>query len=160
MGLLKRIGLPKPATLLRDPLLMADRMAPAPGVPVLGYHKIAEGEGVERHPLAVSRERFDVAEEASSLIVSELVSNALRHVGGPVGFRLGRMGACLFIGVGDGDPRAMPVLRHAHPEQIGGRGLLIVEAVAEDWGVEASRTGKLVWATVATNEPWPFTNGR
>jgi peptidoglycan/xylan/chitin deacetylase (PgdA/CDA1 family) len=59
MGLLRRIGLPKPAALLRDALLWADRVTPAAGVPVLCYHKIADGAAVERHPLAVSRERFE-----------------------------------------------------------------------------------------------------
>jgi peptidoglycan/xylan/chitin deacetylase (PgdA/CDA1 family) len=55
----------KPSILLREALLLIDRIAPGAGVPVLCYHKIAES-GVDRHPLAVSRQRF--TEHMESLV--------------------------------------------------------------------------------------------
>lgn len=93
------------------------------------------------------------AAETAVLIVSEFVSNAVVHSGSTVircALQLG--GSLLRIEVTDqGDGRAFPVIRHAAADEISGRGLLLVSAVAEEWGtLPAVPRGWTVWATVRT----------
>ncbi len=47
---------------------------------------------------------------------------------------------------------AMPVRQDAGPDQIGGRGLMLVEALAKEWGAYRLDSGKVVWAQI-TGEP-------
>jgi hypothetical protein len=43
----------------------------------------------------------------------------------------------------------MPVRRDAGPEELGGRGLLLVETLGQDWGVYRQAGGKVVWVLIA-----------
>ncbi|MFG2379771.1 ATP-binding protein [Streptomyces avermitilis] len=82
------------------------------------------------------------------LCVSELVGNVIRHVGEgtPVRVRVSRReDGRTRIEVTDPDPRALPVLRHATDADEGGRGLVLLDAVALRWGVEQGVAGKTVW---------------
>ncbi|APY86554.1 ATP-binding protein [Streptomyces alfalfae] len=88
------------------------------------------------------------------LLVSELVTNALRHASGPIGVRLvrpaGPMGA-LLVEVSDPLPDP-PLARTAAPEDEGGRGLQLVARAAQRWGTRpgrTGRTGKTVWFELA-----------
>jgi PAS domain S-box-containing protein len=78
------------------------------------------------------------------LLVSEVTSNALRHAGSPFTVILRYDGARVRVEVGDGS-RALPQPRRPGPEEIGGRGLVLVEALAADWGVRPTLEGKRVW---------------
>ncbi|MGW1746456.1 ATP-binding protein [Streptomyces sp. NPDC002092] len=40
----------------------------------------------------------------------------------------------------------MPELQKPGPEDLGGRGLFLVDALSESWGVRPRSTGKTVWA--------------
>ncbi|WP_327288349.1 ATP-binding protein [Streptomyces sp. NBC_01198] len=82
---------------------------------------------------------------AVALLVSELVTNALRYAGGLVGLSLVFDARRLRIVVSD-DSTALPVLR---PHSAGGRGLVIVDRLTRSWGVVSYRTGKQVWADLA-----------
>ncbi|MCF3131170.1 ATP-binding SpoIIE family protein phosphatase [Streptomyces olivochromogenes] len=81
---------------------------------------------------------------ATELIVSELVTNAIRYAGGPVGVRLVR-DRVLVIEVSDpGVTR--PRVRRARDTDEGGRGLFLVSELADRWGSRFTGSGKTIWA--------------
>ncbi|MBY8840990.1 sodium/proline symporter PutP [Streptomyces sp. SP2-10] len=80
----------------------------------------------------------------TELIVSELVTNAIRHATGPVCLRLIRERG-LICEVSDASSTS-PRLRHARTTDEGGRGLLIVAQMARRWGTRYTKTGKIIWA--------------
>ncbi|MET7378333.1 sodium/proline symporter PutP [Streptomyces sp. NPDC005526] len=79
----------------------------------------------------------------TELIVSELVTNAIRHATGPVCLRLIRERG-LICEVSDASSTS-PRLRHARTTDEGGRGLLIVAQMARRWGTRYTKTGKIIW---------------
>jgi serine phosphatase RsbU (regulator of sigma subunit)/anti-sigma regulatory factor (Ser/Thr protein kinase) len=81
---------------------------------------------------------------SAELLVSELVTNAVRYGDGPVELRLLR-DHTLVCEVEDTAP-AMPRKRRANAEDEGGRGLQVVAEVAERWGSRRTADGKVVWA--------------
>ncbi|MFG3134080.1 ATP-binding protein [Streptomyces tendae] len=84
--------------------------------------------------------------DAAELLLTELVTNALRHANGSsIGVRIYVRGARLVIAVNDGSP-AVPVLRPAGPDDESGRGLFLVEALAESSGVSAD--GATTWCSL------------
>lgn len=100
--------------------------------------------------------------DAADVITSELVTNALLHGQDPqrpgeparLAFYTDREaddGGLLFVEVED-PGRFPPTPRDAAEGDIDGRGLLIVEALAEDWGTEPNEPGKRVWASLAIRE--------
>ena len=93
-------------------------------------------------------------EFATELIVSELVTNAIRYGNGPVELRLIRADA-LICEVSDGSSTA-PHLRRARIYDEGGRGLLLVAHVAERWGSRQTSVGKTIWA----EQPLPDESAR
>ncbi|MGW2915750.1 SpoIIE family protein phosphatase [Streptomyces asoensis] len=80
----------------------------------------------------------------TELIVSELVTNALRYATGPIRLRLIRERA-LVCEVFDGGTTA-PHLRHPRATDEGGRGLLLVSQVSQRWGTRFLPEGKIIWA--------------
>uniref|UniRef100_UPI000ABD0FB1 ATP-binding protein n=1 Tax=Streptomyces scabiei TaxID=1930 RepID=UPI000ABD0FB1 len=81
---------------------------------------------------------------ATELIVSELVTNAVRYGDAPIQLRLIRADT-LICEVSDGSGTA-PHLRRARVFDEGGRGLLLVAQVAERWGSRQTSVGKTIWA--------------
>ncbi|MFD8429609.1 SpoIIE family protein phosphatase, partial [Streptomyces coelicoflavus] len=89
----------------------------------------------------------DGTRDSVLLLVSELVTNAVRHAGGPITVRLIRDGPGLLCEVGDtGNGR--PRLGRAGLLDDGGRGLHVVHRLTTRWGVRWTETGKVVWAEV------------
>ncbi|MEU6520485.1 SpoIIE family protein phosphatase [Streptomyces sp. NPDC046978] len=80
----------------------------------------------------------------TELILSELVTNAIRHAAPPVHLRLLRE-TNLVIEVSDGSSTS-PHLRYAADMDEGGRGIFLVAQLAERWGTRFTPTGKIVWA--------------
>ncbi|MEU4038378.1 SpoIIE family protein phosphatase [Streptomyces collinus] len=80
----------------------------------------------------------------TEMIVSELVTNAIRYGTPPVHLRLIR-DRTLTCEVRDGNSLA-PRLRHAKTVDEGGRGLFIIAQLTQNWGVRHSLDGKTVWA--------------
>ncbi|MDQ0792131.1 SpoIIE family protein phosphatase [Streptomyces sp. B1I3] len=80
----------------------------------------------------------------TELVVSELVTNAIRYGGPPITLRLIR-DLALVCEVSDGSSTA-PHLRRARMYDEGGRGLLLVASVTERWGTRYSGNGKTIWA--------------
>jgi PAS domain S-box-containing protein len=85
----------------------------------------------------------------TELIVSELVTNAIRYGNPPIQLRLIR-GDTLVCEVSDGSSTA-PHLRRARTFDEGGRGLMLVAQIAERWGSRQTPTGKTIW----TEQPLP-----
>ncbi|WP_406005926.1 SpoIIE family protein phosphatase [Streptomyces sp. NBC_00637] len=82
--------------------------------------------------------------EAAELMVSELVTNAVRHSRrSPVAVRLVR-GETLLCEVED-DDHELPTLLSAGPGDDAGRGLRVVSALAREWGTSRTAAGKSVW---------------
>ena len=83
------------------------------------------------------------------LVISELVTNALRHGLGEVVARASIGGRReLQLSVTDSGTE-LPVVLPADPERVGGVGLLIVAQLSLDWGVTPFPGGKTVWARLA-----------
>jgi anti-sigma regulatory factor (Ser/Thr protein kinase) len=79
--------------------------------------------------------RGSVAIADAELAVTEVVTNAVLHAGGDgVSISLWSEGSILDVLVSDGGPGFTPVLAPRDIDQIGGRGLSIVDTVAESWG--------------------------
>ena len=90
----------------------------------------------------------------AEIIVSELLTNALQASADDVStisLRLFADHNHLLIMVWDGSPQ-MPAARHALPDEIDGRGLMIVEALSNACGAARSvEGGKIVWARMLLN---------
>lgn len=86
--------------------------------------------------------------EPALLVVSELVTNAVRHArtGLTVGLRLRT--DHLLVEVEDQDSRP-PVLQHNDRDALGGRGLILIDALSRSWGSQPCPVGKVVWAELA-----------
>ncbi|WP_225846875.1 ATP-binding protein [Streptomyces sp. HPF1205] len=87
--------------------------------------------------------------DPATLVVSELVSNAVRHATGE-GMRItvhrlptGRV----HLAVLDRDP-TRPQVQPPTPDGVSGRGLLLVEAMSFAWGVDMLPGGKRVWSVL------------
>lgn len=88
------------------------------------------------------------------LVANELVTNAFMHGEAPLGVTLSRSEGEVTIEVADGDPNLEDVqMRTPDESRSGGRGLLVVESLAQKWGVRSAGSGKIVWATVALHAP-------
>ncbi|MGW2169509.1 SpoIIE family protein phosphatase [Streptomyces sp. NPDC001705] len=80
----------------------------------------------------------------TELIISELVTNAIRHARGPIALRLIHTES-LICEVSDGSLSA-PHLRRARTTDEGGRGLFLIAQLASSWGTRYARDGKTIWA--------------
>ncbi len=96
---------------------------------------------------------WPVVDEAE-LIVSELATNALRHsasgrFGGRFAVSIQVRRDQVWLGVLDEGGARSPGLLTPYEEEENGRGLLLVSALADSWGVWGGEAGRTVWATLA-----------
>ncbi|MFC8239849.1 sodium/proline symporter PutP [Streptomyces chartreusis] len=114
-------------------------------------------------PAAVAQARADAVRQlaewglqelsfTTELIVSELVTNAIRHASGPVLLRIIRDRG-LICEVSDASSTS-PRLRHARTTDEGGRGLLIVAQLAQRWGTRYTTSGKTIWTEQVIPAEW------
>ncbi|MET7595251.1 MULTISPECIES: SpoIIE family protein phosphatase [unclassified Streptomyces] len=92
---------------------------------------------------ALSRWGLEDMSDSVELLVSEVVTNAVRYASRPVTLRLLRTDV-LRCEVGDDVPQ-LPRLRQARATDEGGRGLYLVNRLARRWGATRLSTGKVVW---------------
>ena len=85
------------------------------------------------------------------LLVSELLTNALRYGIAPFGLRMTRDAASVMVEVSDGNP-TVPRLRNVQVGDEGGRGLHLVDELSADWGVRSRPQGKTVWFTLGITD--------
>ncbi|RKT03031.1 PAS domain S-box-containing protein [Streptomyces sp. 3211.6] len=88
---------------------------------------------------------LDEASFVAELVVSELVTNAIRYGRPPIQLRLIHENDTLICEVSDASSTA-PHMRRARTFDEGGRGLLLVAQLAERWGTRHAPTGKTIWA--------------
>jgi anti-sigma regulatory factor (Ser/Thr protein kinase) len=106
----------------------------------------------------VSAGIFEPAVGDAALVVSELLSNAIRHAAPLPGsqVRVGWMlsDGALCIAVSDAGAGSLPRLTRATLSAPGGRGLGIVESLSSQWGVRRDDGETTVWAVLAA----PYAN--
>ncbi|MFG2831439.1 SpoIIE family protein phosphatase [Streptomyces sp. NPDC048434] len=90
---------------------------------------------------------------ATELVVSELVTNAVRHAAGPLHLRLLR-DLTLLTEVSD-TGHTSPHLRHSASDDEGGRGLFIVAQLVQRWGTRYTPEGKTIWTEQAFPPHYP-----
>ncbi|MFD1661935.1 ATP-binding protein [Streptomyces caeni] len=90
--------------------------------------------------------------DPAQLCVSELVSNVITHVGHgtPATLAVSMNGNHLRIEVHDPDTRALPTLIDAGSDAEVGRGMALVDTVADRWGVQLHPDRKVTWCELAT----------
>jgi anti-sigma regulatory factor (Ser/Thr protein kinase) len=89
----------------------------------------------------------------AQLLVSELVTNAVRYGRPPIEVRVRcDPGQGVHVWVRDGGP-GRPLLREPGVDDDGGRGLPLVKALSSAWGVQPLPTGKQVWFRLAPDRP-------
>lgn len=91
----------------------------------------------------VPDDRIDTAK----LLTSELATNAITHgqaEGGTFTLEVRSFGCCLGVDVADDSP-SLPVLHPVAPDVVHGRGLLLVEQLADSWGYYFDSGRKHVW---------------
>ena len=81
------------------------------------------------------------------LVTSELVTNAVLHVGGDVVVSVALASDRVRVEVSDDSP-ALPAMRDLDGARDGGWGLHIVDRVGSRWGLEPRADGKTVWCEV------------
>ncbi|WLQ62428.1 SpoIIE family protein phosphatase [Streptomyces glycanivorans] len=123
----------------------------------LGASQVAEWE-MDAEPVAPGRARelataqlhdwgLEELSFATELVVSELVTNAVRYAEGPLHVRLIR-DRTLLCEVAD-TGHTSPNLRHSGEDDEGGRGLFIVAQLVQRWGTRYTRSGKTIWTEQA-----------
>jgi PAS domain S-box-containing protein len=129
----------------------------------LGADRVATWD-VEPDPANVAATRQAATEQLAAwgleetsfvteLVVSELVTNAIRYGDPPIQLRLIR-DRTLICEVSDGSSTS-PHLRRAHAFDEGGRGLLLVAQLTQRWGSRQTGSGKTIWAEQSL-EPLEF----
>jgi anti-sigma regulatory factor (Ser/Thr protein kinase) len=114
------------------------------------------GVGLARHAFADELDAAGVREEArddATLVLSELVSNAVRHAAplgtGDIAVRWSVRPDALHLEITDGGASTRPQAASAALSSFGGRGLDIVRTVSRQWGVTEGPETVTVWAEVA-----------
>ncbi|MFD1310407.1 ATP-binding SpoIIE family protein phosphatase [Streptomyces kaempferi] len=154
---------------LLEALLPADRPCDDVALLLARTHALGDCQvatwDVDADPAEVARVRASVSEQLTTwgleeldftaeLVVSELVTNAIRYGRPPIQLRLihDRTLMCEVADAGSTTPH----LRRARVFDEGGRGLFLVAQLTEHWGTRHARGGKTVWAECALGAPELF----
>ena len=111
---------------------------------------------LQPEPTAAGRARQFVAEhadpqdpdDAMSLLTSELVTNAVLHARTALVLGVTKGTERVLVTVADGDGDGTPKRPPPDDERPSGRGLMLVAALASEWGVFENEEGKTVWFTL------------
>ncbi len=115
-----------------------------------------------RHSLTYDLKRHgysDALADDAALLASELVTNAVRHAHAlpsghlAVTWQVDADGVTMQVTDGGGQGR--PELRHVSFDDTSGRGLAIVAALADDWGIDEHPGGSTVWARLGRSQHSP-----
>jgi anti-anti-sigma regulatory factor/anti-sigma regulatory factor (Ser/Thr protein kinase) len=89
----------------------------------------------------------------AELLVTELISNAIMHAKTEIELLVALREPFLHISVVDGSSAAPRLLSADSVDAVGGRGLILVEALATKWGYLPTREGKVVWTMLRLDPP-------
>ncbi|MEU9120899.1 SpoIIE family protein phosphatase [Streptomyces sp. NPDC048506] len=117
---------------------------------------------VPSDPAAVADARADLSRQlarwdleemvfTTELVLSELITNAIRYATGPIQVRL-LYDRTLICEVSDTSSTS-PHLRYAADEDEGGRGLFLVSQLTQRWGTRYTPEGKIIWAEQSLGPP-------
>jgi anti-sigma regulatory factor (Ser/Thr protein kinase) len=95
---------------------------------------------------ALNTWQLDGFGDVTELLVSELVANVVTHVGTPMTLRAQRSPLRVRVEIDDAST-TLPTVRHPDAVDEHGRGVLLVDQLADAWGAEARAdgSGKTVW---------------
>ena len=120
-----------------------------------------------RHLVSDLLDRWELPSlvEDAELLTGELTNNAVGHASTDLALVVAVAEGVLEIGVTDSDPQSIPFVKPkredmavAAREEVlaeGGRGLLLVGLLADEWGVVGLPQGKQVWFRLSTND-WSY----
>ncbi|MFJ6636215.1 SpoIIE family protein phosphatase [Streptomyces sp. NPDC091376] len=128
----------------------------------LPTHRIATFD-LPFHPATVARARHHATTQLTAwnlshhtstteLIVSELVTNAIRYGKPPIQLRLIHNTGTLITELHD-TSHTTPHLQHAHPNDENGRGLYLIHQLTQHWGTRHTATGKTIWTEQSLTPP-------
>ena len=100
--------------------------------------------------MALPRDGGEVV-EVVTLLVSEMVTNAVLHAGTEVTLRIGHEGRSVRVEVSDRS-EAIPTVRQTSDDASTGRGMWLIEELADAWGQQVRGDGKCVWFEVALDQ--------
>jgi len=123
----------------------------------LAAHPRSAGEARRALRASLALWDLDALSDDAALLVTELVGNAVSHVGSEVEVSVALRRDVLRVEVADFSPGGAIVASHASDDAEGGRGLAIVESLASRWGVTTHSTGKIVWFELDRNPSTPAT---
>jgi anti-sigma regulatory factor (Ser/Thr protein kinase) len=125
--------------------------------PTLTLEPVAPSSGAARRWIDARLEELGLEPltEAVTLLTSELVTNAVLHAGTALRVMVARDGVGVRVEVHDGSP--VPPLRRRHPTtSTVGRGLAMLDVLADEWGWRRDGAGKVVWFRVERpRDVWP-----
>jgi anti-sigma regulatory factor (Ser/Thr protein kinase) len=89
------------------------------------------------------------------LLTAEVVANAAVHgpQDGTIRVRAWTDARHVYVSVSD-DSATSPIVRHPEPADPSGRGMALVQALADDWGVEVGPAGKTVWFSLELQDEY------
>ncbi|MFC7816535.1 MULTISPECIES: ATP-binding protein [unclassified Streptomyces] len=124
----------------------------------LPFLATADQVGALRRALRIHLEYWGLRElaDAAEVCAGELVTNVVKHVGPetPSTLVASLGGSHLRIEVHDPDARALPTLTCASIEAEDGRGMTLVDAMSDRWGVELAGDRKVTWCEFRIDVTW------
>lgn len=129
-----------------DAFSHVDDRSGAPRERVALPHSV-HGPAQARAVVAAATERLGLQAVGDdvALLVSEMVTNAVRYASAPVALEIEADGTTVLVAVADGSP-VPPVTQPQDDQTEGGRGMLLVELMSQEHGVRLEGPGKTVWA--------------
>lgn len=115
------------------------------------FPPVPEAAGQARAFLRSAAASWDLPEPVLAdclAIVSEIVGNVVRHAQTPLALRISYDGVAVLVAATDGAV-SVPQQHSAGDASEDGRGLLIIDSLATEWGWHATVVGKTLWARVA-----------
>jgi anti-sigma regulatory factor (Ser/Thr protein kinase) len=119
----------------------------------LAFPGVLDSIGEARRFAADAATEWGYASRADdvALVVSELVTNAVVHARTALTIRVRSDASLIRVSIEDGH-RSVPVLVMIPDDRVSGRGMFLVDALAQRWGTESDENGKTVWAELALGD--------
>jgi anti-sigma regulatory factor (Ser/Thr protein kinase) len=139
--------------------MAAATRVPLPSVSIFLPHSTSSVRSARRR-LSADLLRRGIPDEViadAALVVSEMISNALKHArpleSGQIRISWDASSTCVELQVSDGGGPTRPYLQPPSLTSVGGRGLAIVATLCTEWGVRQEADATTVWATLAAGRP-------